>query len=145
MLVACIALMVGLAVLMLGAHEFVTGATATARNLGVPPLIIGLAVVGFGTSSPEIFVSGIAAWQGNAELSIGNAIGSSIANIGLVVGATALIIPLTVQSQTLKREFVVLLLAGLCLLMTLLVRLALAARGGLDPIEQEFIDQTPPA
>ena len=74
-----------------------SGSAALARNLGVPPLLIGLTVVGFGTSAPEMLVSTMAALQGNPGLAIGNAIGSNIANIALILGATALIAPLTVQ------------------------------------------------
>jgi cation:H+ antiporter len=166
MLLAGLAAIVGLTVLIWGAREFVLGASSTASNLDVSPLVIGLTVVGFGTSSPEIFVSAIAVWQGNPGLSIGNAIGSNIANIGLVIGATALLTPLTVRSQTLKREFMVLfavtigvwvlladtwlgrgegimLLSGLCIVMTLMVRLALAAPARLDPLEQEYAHEIP--
>ncbi|MGW8323867.1 MAG: sodium:calcium antiporter, partial [Thermodesulfobacteriota bacterium] len=71
--------------------------------------MIGLTIVGFGTSAPEMIVSGVAAWQGNPGLSVGNAIGSNITNIALVLGVTSMITPLTVHSQTLKRELPVLL------------------------------------
>jgi len=95
------------------------GGSALARNLGVSPLIIGMVVMGFGTSLPEMLVSGIAASNGNPALGIGNAIGSNIANIGLVLGITALIVPLSVSSGTLRREypvlFAVMLLAGVLL------------------------------
>ena len=115
-----IAVVMGLALLVWSSERFVMGASATARNLGISPLMIGLTIVGIGTSAPEIFVSAMAAWQGNPGVSIGNAIGSNVANIGLVIGTTALIAPLSVRSRTLKREFlimfVVLLLAGVLLL-----------------------------
>ena len=100
-----IALLTGLAVLVYSADLFVTGTAAIARNLGVPPLLIGLTIVGLGTSTPEILVSAIASWQGNSGLAVGNALGSNIANIGLILGGTALISPLTFHSQILKREF----------------------------------------
>lgn len=104
---------------MWSAERFVLGGSALARNLGVSPLVIGMVVMGFGTSLPEMLVSGIAASNGNPALGIGNAIGSNIANIGLVLGITALIVPLTVASGTLKREypvlFAVMLLAGVLL------------------------------
>ncbi len=104
---------------MWSAERFVLGGSALARNLGVSPLVIGMVVMGFGTSLPEMLVSGIAASNGNPALGIGNAIGSNIANIGLVLGITALIVPLTVASGTLKREYPVLfgvmLLAGVLL------------------------------
>ena len=100
-----LAILGGIAVLVWGADRFVTGAAALARNLGVSALIIGLTVVGLGTSAPEILVSAIASLEGNTELAIGNAVGSNIANIGLILGATALLVPLTVQSGTLRREY----------------------------------------
>jgi cation:H+ antiporter len=105
LLTASAAVIVGFALLIWGADRFVTGASATARNLGVSPLIIGLTIVGFGTSAPEMLVSGIAAYTGNPGMGVGNAIGSNITNIGLVLGITALVTPLTVHSDTLKREF----------------------------------------
>jgi len=91
MLLYCLAIFSGFSLLVWGADRFVLGASATARNLGVPPLIIGLTIVGFGTSAPEMLVSGVAAWQGNPGLSIGNALGSNITNIALVLGVTAII------------------------------------------------------
>jgi cation:H+ antiporter len=68
-------------------------------------LVIGLTIVALGTSAPEILVSAIAAWEGNSGIAIGNVIGSNIANIGLVLGVASLIVPMTVQSRTLRREF----------------------------------------
>jgi len=103
--VSFFAVVAGLAMLVFGADRFVLGAAATARNLGVPPLLIGLTVVGVGTSAPEILVSAMASWHGNPGLAIGNAIGSNIANIGLVAGCTALAAPLVVGTRTLYREF----------------------------------------
>ena len=114
------AVVVGLALLVWGSERFVLGASAVARNLGISPLLVGLTVVGIGTSAPEIFVSSTAALQGNPGLAIGNAVGSNIANVGLVIGATALIAPLSVRSRTLKREFflmyVVFLVAAILLI-----------------------------
>ncbi len=119
MLMAWLAIIGGFALLMWSAERFVLGGSALARNLGVSPLIIGMVVMGFGTSLPEMLVSGIAASNGNPALGIGNAIGSNIANIGLVLGITALIVPLSVSSGTLRREYPVLfgvmLLAGVLL------------------------------
>jgi len=100
-----IALLFGLGLLALSADRFVDGASALAVRLGVSPMVIGLTIVAFGTSAPEIMVSAMAALNGNPGLALGNAVGSNIANIGLVIGVTALIAPLTVQSQTLRREF----------------------------------------
>jgi len=110
MLLNIIAVLAGFGLLIWGADRFVAGASATATNLGVPPLIIGLTIVGFGTSAPEMLVSGIAAWYGNPGISIGNAIGSNITNIGLVLGITALIVPVSVHSNILRREFPLLFL-----------------------------------
>jgi len=103
-----------------GADRLVAGASATARNLGVSPLVIGLTIIGFGTSAPELVVSAVATLQGNSGLAVGNAIGSNIANMGLVLGATALIYPLRLESTALKREYPMLLLIMLvCFLMGL--------------------------
>jgi cation:H+ antiporter len=106
-------LVVGLALLIWSAERFVFGASAVARNLNVSPLLIGVIVVGFGTSAPEMLVSSLAAWQGNPGLSIGNAIGSNITNIALIVGLAAVIRPLAVHSQVLRRELPILLAAML--------------------------------
>ncbi|MDX8387773.1 MAG: calcium/sodium antiporter [Ghiorsea sp.] len=110
MLVASIVIIIGLALLVWSADRFVEGASGIAKNFKVPPLVIGLTIVSLCTSLPEMIVAGIAAMEGNNNLGIGNAIGSNIANIGLVLGITALIAPLTVQSRILKRELPVLFL-----------------------------------
>lgn len=112
MLFPVISIALGLGLLVWSADRFVIGAASLARNLGVPPLLIGLTVVGFGTSAPEILVSTIAALQGNPGIGIGNAVGSNIANIALILGATALIAPLTVQSDMLRREYPLLLVVS---------------------------------
>jgi len=120
MLTAVIHLVAGFLLLVWGADRLVAGASATARNLGVSPLIIGLTVIGFGTSAPELVVSAVATLKGNTGLAVGNAIGSNIANMGLVLGVTALIYPLRMESAVLKREYPVLLLIMLvCFLMAL--------------------------
>lgn len=103
----------GLVLLIASAERFVFGASALARNLRLSPLLIGIVVVGFGTSAPEMLVSSMAAWQGNPGLSIGNAIGSNITNIALILGIAALIRPLTVHSTVLRRELPILLAANL--------------------------------
>lgn len=105
LLLSSLAVILGFVFLVWGADRFVHGAAAIARNLGVSPMIIGLTIVGIGTSSPEILVSAMAAWQGNPALGVGNAVGSNITNIALVLGATALITPLLVKSETLRREY----------------------------------------
>lgn len=109
MLLAIGTIIIGFIVLVWGADRFVMGAAALARNLGVAPLLIGLTIVGFGTSAPEIMVSGMAALQGNPGLAIGNAIGSNIANIALILGTTALLAPLLVRSTILRQEYPLLL------------------------------------
>jgi len=120
MLTAVIQLVAGFLLLVWGADRLVAGASATARNIGISPMIIGLTVIGFGTSAPELVVSAIATLKGNSGLAVGNAIGSNIANIGLVLGITALIYPLRMESTALKREYPVLLLIMLvCFLMAL--------------------------
>jgi cation:H+ antiporter len=100
----------GFVLLVWGADRLVAGASALARNLGVSPLVIGLTIVAFGTSAPELVVSGVAAYRGNPGLAVGNAIGSNIANIGLILGLTAILYPLRVESETLKREYPLLML-----------------------------------
>lgn len=103
----------GLLLLIWGADRFVHGAAAAARNLGVAPLMIGLTIVAFATSAPEILVSVVAASRGEPDLAIGNAIGSNIANIGLVLGVVALIRPIELKSATVRREMPALLAVSL--------------------------------
>ena len=94
----------GFVLLTWSADRFVAGASALAFNLNVSPLIIGLTIVGLGTSAPEILVSAVASWQGNTGLAIGNAIGSNITNSTLILGITAVVLPLSVNSSILRRE-----------------------------------------
>jgi cation:H+ antiporter len=103
-----LAIIVGLAVLVWSADRFVDGAAAVARHFGMPSLLIGMVIVGFGTSAPEMAVSALAAMQGNPGLALGNAYGSNICNIALIVGLTAVIAPITVHSQVLKKELPIL-------------------------------------
>ena len=105
MLLNALALLVGLALLAGGADRFVAGAASIARTLGITPMVIGLTVVGIGTSAPEMLVSGMAAADGNAGIAVGNVLGSNIANMTLVVGICALLAPMVVGSATLRREF----------------------------------------
>lgn len=95
-------------ILVWAADRFVLGAAAVARNFGVSALVIGLTIVGFGTSAPELLVSAVAASFGSAELCVGNAIGSNITNITLVLGAAALMAPMDVKGTVLRRELPVL-------------------------------------
>lgn len=104
MLLAFIAVVVGLVLLIWSAEKFIDGAAATSRWLGLSPLLIGMLVIGFGTSAPEMMVSVLAAMQGNPGLAMGNAYGSNIANIGLVLGFIALISPLAVHSGVIRKE-----------------------------------------
>lgn len=105
MLVSCLFILIGFALLVYGADVFVDGASSIARQLGMPPLIIGLTIVGFATSAPEIIVGSVSAWQGKTAIAIGNALGSNIANIGLVLGLSVLIFPITIASDTIKKEY----------------------------------------
>ncbi len=119
---------ISLAVLVWGADRFVDGASALARNLGISPLVIGLVLVGFGTSAPEMLVSAIAAWQGNPGIAVGNAVGSNITNIALILGVTALVRPLAVHSRLVRRELPI-------LLATMLIALVMLLDGELDRID----------
>jgi cation:H+ antiporter len=155
----------GLILLIWGADRFVHGAAATARNLGVAPLMIGLTIVSFATSAPEILVSVVAAGQGKAGLAIGNAIGSNIANIGLVLGTVALFRPIELKSATLRREMPALLavslltvalfldsylaridgfvlLTGLVIVIIWLVRLGIRS-SSTDPLQTDFEAEIP--
>ncbi|VAW96849.1 Inner membrane protein YrbG, predicted calcium/sodium:proton antiporter [hydrothermal vent metagenome] len=161
----------GFFVLLWGADRFVMGGAASARCLGVSPMIIGLTIIGFGTSAPEILVSIIAALDGAPNLAIGNALGSNITNIALVIGVTAIVTPLLVKSEILKREypimFSVMLLAlvlmwdlhlsftdGIILIVGLFLILGWMIKMGLDenkqsnhtpqdPLEDEFESEIP--
>ncbi|OLO08283.1 calcium/sodium antiporter [Salinicola sp. MH3R3-1] len=108
MWMALAAIVLGLGVLVWSADRFVDGASATARHLGLSPLLIGMLVIGFGTSAPELMVSALAAVQGNPGLALGNAYGSNITNIALIVGLVALLSPLAVHSQIIRQELPVL-------------------------------------
>jgi cation:H+ antiporter len=156
---------VGLLFLIWGADRFVHGAAATARNLGIPPLLIGLTIVALATSAPEILVSVVASLRGEPDLAIGNAIGSNIANVGLVLGVVALLRPVELKSATLRREMPALLavslltvslfldsylgridglvlLAGLVIVMIWLMRLGLRSSAS-DPLQAEFDAEIP--
>ena len=155
----------GLALLTWGADRFVHGAASAARNLGIAPLLIGLTIVAFATSAPEILVSIVASLQHQPGLAIGNAIGSNIVNIGLVLGLTALIRPIKMESATLRREMPALLavtlltvslfldsflsridgivmLTGLVIVMIWMVRLGLRSAAN-DPIKMDYEAEIP--
>jgi len=113
MLLAISAIVAGLVLLVWSADKFVEGAAATARHLGMPSLLIGMVIIGFGTSAPELAVSVMAAADGNPGLALGNGYGSNITNIALIVGLTAIIAPITVHSQVLRKELPLLLVLTL--------------------------------
>lgn len=165
MLTSIAAVILGFGLLVWGADRFVLGAAGLARNLGVSPLLIGLTIVGFGTSAPEILVAIMASGQGNPGLAVGNAVGSNIANIGLILGSTALVMPLAVRSDILKKEYPILLtasigtflllndnylgqldgiilLVGLTATLTLLVRIGLGRKDS-DPLIAEYEAEIP--
>jgi cation:H+ antiporter len=108
MMLAIAALIAGLVLLVWSADRFVEGSASTARYFGMPPLLIGMVIVGFGTSAPEMVVSALSAYQGNPGIALGNAYGSNITNIALILGLTALISPITVHSQVLRKELPIL-------------------------------------
>jgi cation:H+ antiporter len=166
MLLELLAIAGGFALLTWSADRFVVGASAIAYNLSISPLIIGLTIVSLGTSAPEILVSAVAAWQGNAGLAVGNALGSNIINIALVLGIAALITPLNVHSSIVRRELPVLLLVMVFALLLLLdgtlgrldgilllagmgsmlfwvTRVGIKSAGTIDPMGDEFAEEIP--
>jgi len=161
-----VALIAGFGLLVWGADRFVMGAASTARHLGVSPLLIGLTIVGFGTSAPEILVSTVAAIQGKAGLAVGNAIGSNITNIALILGTTAVVMPLSVHSRIVRRELPILLcttavaylllrdgtldfhdglllMLGLVAMLAYVVYVGLTTRNGKDPMAMEYAAEVP--
>jgi cation:H+ antiporter len=163
-LLSITAIVIGFGLLVWGAERFVHGAAAIAKNFGVSPLIIGLTIVGIGTSAPEILISIVAASQGNPALAVGNALGSNITNIALVLGITALVVPLTVKSEILRREYPlmfaimlvalvlvldnhlgqldgIILITGVFAMTYWMIRQAKKQRN--DPLEQEFEQEIP--
>jgi cation:H+ antiporter len=165
MLLNWLAIIGGFGVLVWSADRFVLGSAAAARNLGVAPLVIGITIMGFGTSAPEMLVAGLASWEGNPGLAIGNVFGSNIANIGLVLGTSALITPMQVNSDILRREFPILfaimllalvlmldgdlnfldgsiLLLGMVIMIMWMVHLGLRSRAS-DPLQSEFDLEVP--
>ncbi|TFH86763.1 calcium/sodium antiporter [Billgrantia azerbaijanica] len=161
MIVPALAVVAGLVLLVWSAERFVDGAAATSQRLGLSPLLIGMLVIGFGTSAPELMVSALAAGQGNPGLALGNAYGSNIANIGLILGLVALLSPLAVHSGVVRRELPILgavtllsallmgggmigRLEGLLLLALLAAFIGFsiveARRGGRDPLAEETVE-----
>ena len=113
MLMAFGAIIAGLILLVWSADKFVEGAAATAKHLGMPTLLIGMVIIGFGTSAPELAVSAMAASDGNPGLALGNGYGSNITNIALIVGLTAIIAPIAVHSQVIRKELPLLIVLTL--------------------------------
>ncbi len=138
MLISSLYLVAGLILLIVAADKFVLGAASTAKHLGVSTMLVGLIIVGFGTSAPEMVVSAIASFQGNSGLALGNAVGSNITNIALVLGTGLLIVPMSIKSQTIKREMPILLIVSL-LVLFLLIDLRLSFADGLILIISMFI------
>ncbi len=161
-----LAIVAGFALLTWSADRFVAGASALAYNLSVSPLVIGLTIVSLGTSAPEILVSAVASLQGNGGLAIGNALGSNIANIALILGITALVVPLGVHSRIVRRELPVLigvmllvllllldgtlgrldgviLLSGMVLMLIWMARVGIREKSSHDPVSDEFADEVP--
>lgn len=111
MLWAVVAVIVGLAVLVWSADTFIDGATALAVKLNMPSFLIGVLILGIGTSAPEMVVSALSAWAGSPGLALGNAFGSNIINIALVLGATAMISPIVIRSAVIKQDMMLLIAA----------------------------------
>jgi len=166
MLLSIVAVIAGLVLLVWSADRFVFGASATAADLGVSPMIIGLVIIGFATSSPEMLVAGFAAYQGNPGLGIGNAVGSNIANIALILGFAAVLRPLVCGSGLLRRELPLLfavtvvavllmldavlsvidgllMVLGLLLALGYLLRQAIRQRDPDDPLTAEISENIP--
>lgn len=160
MLAYSAALLFGFVVLFKSADYFVVGSVATARNLNVSALLIGLTIVALGTSAPEIFVAAASSFHGEAELAVGNAIGSNIANIGLVLGITALLAPLQFRRDVVRNDLPVLIFVTLCagaalldyklswfdgllLLAGLIIFLFRLVREHQDTTQVEIVDEIP--
>jgi cation:H+ antiporter len=159
MLLSIAGVVLGLILLTYASDQFVVGAARVAAALRISAIVIGAVVIGFGTSAPELVVSGLAAGRGQVDLGVGNIIGSNIANLTLVLGVAALVAPIAVRSSTLKREaplalaavivFAVLIQGGLTVLDGVILTLVLvgaltvimlSARGGDDSLTEEVAE-----
>ena len=159
-----LAIIVGFALLIWSADKFVLGASNTARSFSISPLIVGVVIVGLGTSAPEMLVAAMAAIDGKSSIAIGNALGSNITNVGLMLGITAIFYPLHIHSNLLKREMPVLLIVmvisffllwdqrlgfldGLILLSIMIAMLAFTVyetkKNSKDQLPQEILDDMP--
>lgn len=159
------ALVVGVVLLAWAADQFVLGAARLALLRGVAPIVVGVVIVGFGTSAPEMLVSAIAAGGGDRDVALGNIIGSNIANLTLLLGIGAMIVPLTVDSATVRREAVLVVAAtagfavavqggglgrveGVLLAAAMIGALAVVIRrptGSTDPLGPETVELAEPA
>ena len=169
MLLALVAIVVGLVLLVWSADRFVEGASAAAVHGGVPPLLIGMLIIGFGTSAPELSVSVLSSLQGNSGIALGNAWGSNITNIALILGLVALISPITAHARVARREMPILLgitalagwqifdgeisrVDGIVLLMVFALLMAWSVRDGMrsrddvvsEEIRKEYLADTMP-
>jgi cation:H+ antiporter len=159
-----VALVVGVALLAYAADQFVLGAARIALISRISPLVVGVVIIGFGTSSPELLVSAIAAAGGDPEIAVGNIVGSNIANLSLLLGVGAIIVPITVASSTVRREapitvgaMVLFLLLvqdglvwweGLVLLLAMAValwRVTKGSKNGIDPLGPEAEELADPS
>ena len=164
LLLPILAILLGFILLIWSADKFVLGASNTARSFSISPLVVGVVIVGLGTSAPEMLVSAMAALENKTGLSLGNALGSNITNIGLMLGLTALFYPLQIHSKILKREMPVLLatmlltlfllwdqylgfIDGVILISLLVAMLAYtvyeAKRNNKGDVPQEILDEMP--
>lgn len=124
-------LVIGFALLVWGADKFVAGASALARRLGVSPLLVGLTIVAFGTSAPELAVSLTAALQGANEIAVGNVVGSNIFNLLVVAGLSAVVCPLVMDRTLLRRDWPLSVLAALLLLVFIAPDLTISRLEGI--------------
>ena len=133
LLLPVLAIVISLALLAISADKFVDGASSVAKHLGISPLLIGLTIVSFGTSAPEILIAVMSAGSGSSDIAIGNALGSNIANIALILGAASLFTPIPVASEVLRRE-IPLLFAAVLFSTALILDLHLSRIDGIAAI-----------
>ncbi|HAK51868.1 MAG TPA: calcium/sodium antiporter [Gammaproteobacteria bacterium] len=129
MLLSIAAILLGIVLLVFSADKFVEGAAVTSKHLGLPPLLVGMLVIGFGSSMPEMVISFLSAYGGSTGLALGNALGSNITNIALILGLTAIISPIAVGSTVIHREL------PLMLVITAITAMLIYFDGKLDRID----------
>ncbi|QDG51777.1 calcium/sodium antiporter [Persicimonas caeni] len=138
MIIEILLFVVGLVLLYFGAEFLVAGASAVALRLGITPLVVGLTVVAFGTSAPELLVCLMAAFKGTDDISVGNIIGSNIANIALILGCASLVRPLEVHVQAVRREFPVMVVASIMMVLVAFDGTITRLEGGILAISMVF-------